>query len=149
MSQRQPVLLEADGYWCETVVRSPDAGGEWYLGGHWAASPAGALAWMCGQAARLATALDPPADATGPFPSHALTRPQPGSWNPGRVFGEWAEDAVYQRVQQDALRSGRPVSVNARGPDRICGFGDVEVLYSLSARPIHRHTTVRRLLRAA
>ncbi|NJQ14455.1 hypothetical protein [Streptomyces bohaiensis] len=143
------MIRHADGYWAETVVRSPDAGGEWHLGGHWAASPEGALAWMRGQAERLATALDPPADPRGPFPTTVLAPVTDGSWSPGLVFAEWATDLGYQQVQRRALREGRPVSVNTRGPDRLCGLGHVEVHYSLSARPIHRHTTARRLLRAA
>ncbi|WP_103503782.1 MULTISPECIES: hypothetical protein [unclassified Streptomyces] len=142
------MIRHIDGYWAETVVRSPDAGGEWYLGGRWSASPDGALAWMCDQARRLATALDPPADATGPFPTPALAETDDAAWNPGRIFAEWADDAVYQRIQRTALYEGHPVSVNTRGPDRICGLGEVEVLYSLSARPVHRHATARRLLRA-
>ncbi|WP_130797504.1 hypothetical protein [Streptomyces otsuchiensis] len=71
------------------------------------------------------------------------------------VFREWAEDSAYRRVQLAALLAGHPVSVNARGPDRICGLGpvendagadtEVEVLYSVSARPIRRPATSRLL----
>ncbi|WP_103501408.1 MULTISPECIES: hypothetical protein [unclassified Streptomyces] len=140
------------GFWSETVVRSPDAGGEWHLGGRWTASADGALAWLRDQALRLATALDPPADASGPFPAAALRRRPAAGWDPGGFFADWAADHGYQRVQRAALLAGRPISVNTRGPDRVCGGpgppADVEVLYSLSARPVPRTLTTRRLLRS-
>ncbi|WP_130796774.1 hypothetical protein [Streptomyces otsuchiensis] len=136
-----------DGYWCETVVRSPDAGGEWHLGGHWADTPWAALEWLRCQALRIADALDP-SPGGGPLAAHGLVVMGATDWNPGRTFREWAEDADHHRVQLDALHRGRPVSANSRGPDRVCGFGEVDVFYSLSARPIRRDAPARRLLRA-
>ncbi|WP_103503284.1 MULTISPECIES: hypothetical protein [unclassified Streptomyces] len=140
-----------DGYWCETVVRSPDAGGEWHLGGHWAHTPDAALQWLRGQALRLADALEP-LPGHGPFPDsalHAVERPgQDGGHRPGQLLRDWAADTAYHHIQCRALTSGRPISANTRGPDRICGFGEVEVFYSLSARPIRRDAATRRLLRA-
>ncbi|MFX4293191.1 hypothetical protein [Streptomyces bohaiensis] len=135
-----------DGFWCETVVRCPDAGGEWYLGGQWAATPAEALRWLRSQALRLADALDPRPGA-GPLPAGALAAVASSPWSPGRVFRDWADDTAFLRVQQAALAAGRPVSANARGPDRIRGVGAVDVLYSLSARPVLRGAPARRLLR--
>lgn len=125
---------ELRGFWGELVVRSPDAHGEWYLGGHWAAGPADALRWMVDRAGRLADALDP-VPRGGPFPPAVLESAGEG-YDPAAVFREWVADAGYQRVQQRALRGGRPVSVNSRGPDVVTGQGEVEVLYSLSCRPV-------------
>ncbi|WP_130799550.1 hypothetical protein [Streptomyces otsuchiensis] len=129
------------------MVRSPDAAAEWHLGGAWTATPASALVWMRGQARRLAEALDPE-PGSGPYPRACLRPADAAGWSPGRTFREWVEDADYQSVQLSALTKGRPISVNTRGPDRICGAGDVEVFYSLSARRVHRHAPARRLLRA-
>ncbi|WP_219807461.1 hypothetical protein, partial [Streptomyces sp. SM14] len=148
------------GYWCETVARCPGAAGEWHLGGRRCGDPGAAVGWMRGQALRLAHALDHRHD-TGlrspaqrhPLGSHHRTDPgdpdRAGS-DPATVFRRWADDAAYHHFQKATLAAGRPVSVNAHGPDRICGAAgrDVEVLYSLSARPIHRLVGARRLLRA-
>ncbi|WP_167968349.1 hypothetical protein [Streptomyces lonarensis] len=120
------------GYWAETVARSPDAGGEWHLGGWWAPGAWGALTWIRQEGLRLGHALGPDCEAAS-------------------VFRDWAADTAYLRVQLAALLAGRPVSVNTRGPDRICAAGQhsrapgadsgraVEVLYSVSARPVRRH----------
>ncbi|NJP66423.1 hypothetical protein [Streptomyces spiramenti] len=54
------------------------------------------------------------------------------------VFREWAAGTEFRAVQCAALADGQPISANARGPDRVCGSADVEVLYSLAARPILR-----------
>ncbi|NJQ14552.1 hypothetical protein [Streptomyces bohaiensis] len=142
-----PTPPPADGVWCETVVRSPDAGAEWHLGGGWSTTAALALGWMRGAALRLADALDPrPAD--GPFPPGCLRLAAPDDGNPGAVFRDWAADAEYQAVQRAALDAGRPVSVNSRGPDVVCGSGEVDVLYSLSARPVRAGAPSRRVVRA-
>ncbi|WP_103503866.1 hypothetical protein [Streptomyces sp. SM14] len=122
-----------DGYWGEAVARSVDLADAWRLSAQWTPSPDAALAWLREQALRLADALGhaPPVGGTA------------------EVFREWAADHAYQRVQLTALAGGQPISANACGPDRIHGQGrDIEVLYSLSARPIHRDATTRRLLRA-
>ncbi|NJQ04770.1 hypothetical protein [Streptomyces lonarensis] len=120
-----------DGYWAEAVVRSPDAGGEWYLSGTWADTPEEAVAWLHREAERLATVLEsveePAAGAEAEYAAPVAT-----------VFREWTRDAAFREVQCAALAAGRRVSANARGMDRICGASDVEVLYSLSARPIQR-----------
>lgn len=117
----------------------PDAHGEWYLGGHWAEGPEGALLWMVDRAERLADALDP-VPCGRPFPPAVLESAGEGH-DPAAVCRDWAADAGYQRVQARALWGGRPVSVNSRGPDVVIvrGGGDgggVEVLYSLSCRPV-------------
>ncbi|NJQ06115.1 hypothetical protein [Streptomyces lonarensis] len=139
--------MHVDGVWCETVVRSPDAGAEWHLGGGWSTTAALALGWMRGAALRLADALDPrPSD--GPFPPGCLRHAAPDDGNPGAVFRDWAADIDYQAVQQAALDAGRPVSVNSRGPDVVCGSGEVDVLYSLSARPVRAGAPSRRVVRA-
>jgi predicted DNA-binding transcriptional regulator AlpA len=44
----------ADGYWCENVVRSPDAGAQWRLGCCRAQTPSHAMDWLRHQAARIA-----------------------------------------------------------------------------------------------
>ncbi|WP_103502726.1 hypothetical protein [Streptomyces sp. SM14] len=142
-----------DGFWAETVVRSPDAGGEWHLGGRWSPTPQEAVGWMREQAWRVAVALDPEPFA-GPFAPAVLEPAHPDGHEAARTFREWAEDAAYQRLQADALAAGRPVSVNTRGPDRICGLGEVEVFYSLSARPVRRRVALTgrsglRLIRTA
>uniref|UniRef100_UPI0013004A48 hypothetical protein n=1 Tax=Streptomyces otsuchiensis TaxID=2681388 RepID=UPI0013004A48 len=82
------------------------------------------------------------------LPAAALRPGDPRDWNPGRTFRDWAADTAYHHTQRRALASGRPVSANTRGPDRVCGLGEVEVFYSLSARPVLRDTASRRLLRA-
>ncbi|WP_103502805.1 MULTISPECIES: hypothetical protein [unclassified Streptomyces] len=122
-----------DGYWCEAVARSVDLADTWRLSAHRSHSPEHALVWLRDQALRLADALghEPPFGATA------------------NIFRDWAADHAYQRVQLTALAGGQPISANACGPDRIHGQGrDIEVLYSLSARPINRDATTRRLLRA-
>ncbi|WP_103529677.1 hypothetical protein [Streptomyces sp. SM12] len=121
-----------DGYWCEAVARSVDLADTWRLSAQRTPSPEHALAWLREQALHLAHALGhgPPVGGTA------------------EVFREWAADHAYQRIQLAALASGQPISANACGPDRIHGQGrDIEVLYSLSARPIHRDATTRHLLR--
>ncbi|NJP67675.1 hypothetical protein [Streptomyces spiramenti] len=129
--RRRPV----DGYWCETVVRSPDAGRDWYLGGCWAASPDAALDWLRRQGLRLATALAPhPGRERGTGARPPAEEPQ--REHPGQVFRDWARDTDFHAVQRRALRDGHPVSANARDVERIRGLGEVEVLYSLSARPV-------------
>lgn len=130
-----PTRLGPCGYWNESVARCPDAGGEWYLGSGWTATPADSLAWMRAEAERLARALSP-RPGEGPAPSEALRPAAATSWDPAGVLRGWAADDAYQRVQAGALGEGRPVSVNTRGPDRVCGLGGVEVLYSVSARPV-------------
>ncbi|NJQ14714.1 hypothetical protein [Streptomyces bohaiensis] len=126
-----------DGIWCEVVARSPEAGGEWYLGGHWADCAPEAMAWLRRQALRLADALEPTPVAS-PFPIWTLTPVSSGDGSPAQVFRDWADDHAFQQVQRAALAAGRPISTNARGPDRVDGCGEVDVLYSLSARPILR-----------
>ncbi|NJP66607.1 hypothetical protein [Streptomyces spiramenti] len=128
------------GYWAETVARSPDAGGEWHLGGWWAPGAWGALTWIRQEGLRLGHALGPGCEAAS-------------------VFRDWAADTAYLRVQLAALLAGRPVSVNTCGPDRICAVGQrpgapgagtggaVEVLYSISARPVRRHPRALRFPR--
>ncbi|SFC55607.1 hypothetical protein SAMN05421773_10479 [Streptomyces aidingensis] len=129
------MTLFVDGYWCEVVARSPEASGEWFLSGYRANSPRLAVRWLRGQAARLANALDPK-PGIGPIPPECLWEIGPSSPNPGRIFREWMEDFRYQGTQMETLAAGRPISVNAGGPDRIFGFCDADVFYSLSARPI-------------
>ncbi|MFX4293748.1 hypothetical protein [Streptomyces bohaiensis] len=90
---------------------------------------------MRAEAERLARALSPrPGD--GPAPSRALRTAAASTWDPAGVLRGWAADDAYQRVQAGALGEGRPVGVNTRGPDRVCGLGGVEVLYSVTARPV-------------
>ncbi|NJP65811.1 hypothetical protein [Streptomyces spiramenti] len=122
-----------DGYWAEAVVRSPDAGGEWYLSGTWTDTPEEAVAWLHREAEKLAAVLE---SVEGEQSRHARSYATPVA----AVFREWTRDASFRAVQCAALAAGRRVSANARGPDRICGADDVEVLYSLSARPILRPT---------
>jgi hypothetical protein len=45
-------------------------------------------------------------------------------------------DLRCQEQQSSALSAGRYISVSAGSPDRICGWWDVDVHYSLSCRPI-------------
>ncbi|MFX4292924.1 hypothetical protein [Streptomyces bohaiensis] len=127
-SDRSPGV---DGYWAETVVRSPDAGGEWYLSGTWADTPEEAVAWLHREAERLAGVLEsveePDADAEAAYAAPVAT-----------VLRAWTRDAAFRDVQCAALAAGRRISANARGMDRVCGASDVEVLYSLSARPVLR-----------
>ncbi|NJQ06156.1 hypothetical protein [Streptomyces lonarensis] len=126
-----------DGIWCEVVARSPEAGGEWYLGGHWADCAPEAMAWLRRQALRLAEALEP-SPVASPLPVRALTPLGCGDVSPAQVFRDWADDHAFQQVQRAALATGRPISTNARGPDRVDGCDEVDVLYSLSARAILR-----------
>lgn len=119
------------GYWAEVVVRSPDAHAEWYVDGTWSATPDEALAWLHHRAERLASVLEA---------VPAAHRPDTGPAEPASpvaaVLRDWAADAAFRRVQRDALAAGAPVSANAIGPDRFHGGASVEVLYSLSARPV-------------
>ncbi|WP_103528824.1 hypothetical protein [Streptomyces sp. SM12] len=96
----------------------------------WADTPDDALRWLHDQAARLADVLD--ADDDQADEQSQYTMPV------ATVFREWAEDTEFRAVQRAALADGQPISANARGPDRICGSADVEVLYSLAARPVLR-----------
>ncbi|NJQ16904.1 hypothetical protein [Streptomyces bohaiensis] len=132
--RRQPV----DGYWCETVARGPDAGRDWYLGGFWAASPDAAVDWLRRQGLRMATALAPHPGRDRPVGA-AVAAAVASEVNPGQVFRDWAEDAAFHEVQRKALRDGHPISANARDTERVRGLGEVEVLYSLSARPVRLH----------
>jgi hypothetical protein len=125
-----------DGYGCEVMARGPDMCREWMLGDYRAGTPRLALRWLRGQACRLADALDP-SPGHGPFPVESLRLIDPsGPPNPGRVFREWLNDLRCQEQQLSALVAGRHISVNAGGPDRVCGWRDTDVLYSLSCRPI-------------
>ncbi|NJQ06089.1 hypothetical protein [Streptomyces lonarensis] len=119
-----------DGYWADATVRSPDAGGEWHLAGAWFDTASAAVDWLHGEAERLAAVLES-------FESEQSG--QSGYASPvSAVFREWAADEAFRSVQCAALADGQPISANARGPDRVCGSADVEVLYSLAARPILR-----------
>ncbi|NJQ15924.1 hypothetical protein [Streptomyces bohaiensis] len=120
-----------DGYHCEVVARSPDAAGEWYVATTWADTPDDALDWLHHQATRLADVLDAAEDDQA-AEQHRYAAPV------ATVFREWVADAEFRGVQCAALAGGQPISANARGPDRVCGSADVEVLYSLAARPILR-----------
>ncbi|NJQ05236.1 hypothetical protein [Streptomyces lonarensis] len=126
----------ADGYWAEAKVRSPEAGGEWYLSGAWLDSPEEAVAWLHSEADRLAAVLEAvdgdPAEEDGGYACPVSV-----------VFREWAADAEFRAVQCAALAGGQPVSANARGADRVWGAEAVEVLYSLSARPLLRPASDR------
>lgn len=124
-----------DGYWCEAIARSSDAGREWALGGYRANSPRLAMRWLRGQAARLANALDP-VPGVGPIPTTCLREVGEVRHSPGRAFREWLADHPYQGIQASALVSGRHISVNAGGPDGFFGDADADVFYFLSARPI-------------
>jgi hypothetical protein len=132
------MTLFVDGYWCEVVARSTEASGEWFLSGYRADSPRLAVRWLRGQAARLANALDPK-PGIGPISPECLREIGPAGPGPGRIFREWMEDLRYQGTQMEALAAGHPVSINAGGSDRIFGFCDADVFYSLSARPIAVH----------
>ncbi|NJP66324.1 hypothetical protein [Streptomyces spiramenti] len=125
-----------DGYWAEAKVRSPEAGGEWYLAGAWWDSPEEAVGWLHDQAERLASVLEATADCSGEASSGGVSAV-------AAVFREWTTDARFRSVQCAALAGGQPVSANARGTDRICGSVDVEVFYSLSARPVLRPAPCR------
>ncbi|MFX4293901.1 hypothetical protein [Streptomyces bohaiensis] len=119
------------GYWAESVARSPEAGGEWYLAGVSTATPGEALRWLHEQADRLAVLLEGSELQDGAR--------QAGYAAPvAAVLREWTRDRDFRRVQCAALAAGHPVSANARGPDRIHDGRRVEVLYSLSARPVPR-----------
>ncbi|WP_431783466.1 hypothetical protein [Streptomyces chumphonensis] len=124
-----------DGYWCETMARSPGFEGEWILGGYRAGTPRLALRWLRNQARRLSDALDP-LPGRGPFPPGAVRPADPRAPNPGRTFREWLADLRFHEVQLAALANGRHISVNAGGPDRLWGWCDADVFYSLSCRPI-------------
>ncbi|WP_130798671.1 hypothetical protein [Streptomyces otsuchiensis] len=130
-----------DGFLCEVVARSPDAGGEWYLANTWADTPDDALNWLHHQAGRLADVLDA-AEVDQAEVDQAEERSQ-YTTPVATVFREWAADDAFRHVQRAALADGQPISANARGPDRICGSADVEVLYSLSARSILRPAPIR------
>ncbi|WP_103502381.1 hypothetical protein [Streptomyces sp. SM14] len=97
----------------------------------WADTPDDALNWLHHQATRLADVLDV-AQGDQAEDQHQYVTPV------CEVFREWAADAAFREVQRAALADGQPISANARGPDRICGSADVEVLYSLAARPVLR-----------
>lgn len=125
----------ADGYWCENVVRSPDAGAQWRLGCCRAETPSHAMAWLRRQAARIAGALDPQPWA-GPFPAGSLRTADPDTTHAGRVFRDWLGDLAYQEVQRQALEAGRRISANAGAPDHIVGTGAAYVYVSLSCRPL-------------
>ncbi|MFD4629286.1 hypothetical protein ACFVYR_05205 [Streptomyces sp. NPDC058284] len=126
-----------DGYWCEVVARCPEAAGEWFLGGYQAGSPRLAVRWLRMHAIRLANALDPIPE-TCPFPGGALRATDPGNPNPGHVFREWSRDLRVQERQMAALRTGEPFTVQAGGPDRILDLYDVDIYFTLSARPMVR-----------
>jgi hypothetical protein len=123
------------GYWCENVVRSPDAGAEWLLGCFRADSPSQAMRWLRHQAGRVAYALDPRPGA-GPFPANCLRAAEPDGTHAGRVFHDWLRDIAYQETQRQALEAGRHISANAGIPDHIVGQGSAYVLVSLSCRPL-------------
>lgn len=132
----------ADGYWCEHVVRSPDAGAEWLLGCCRAASPCQAMRWLRHQAARIAGALDPQPWA-GPFPAGSLRTADPEGVFVGGVFRDWLRDLAYQEIQRRALEAGRGISANAGMPDRIVGKGPAYLYVSLSCRPLtHQYAAV-------
>jgi hypothetical protein len=124
-----------DGYWCENVARSPDAGTEWLLGCYRAASPSDAMRWLRRQATTVAHALDPQ-PGTGPFPASSLRVADPDRTHVGRVFQDWLRDSAYQGIQQQALQAGQHISANAGIPDRIFGRGSAYVYVSLSCRPL-------------
>nr|WP_228456853.1 hypothetical protein [Streptomyces durbertensis] len=130
-------MFYVDGYWCEAVVRSPEAEGEWLLGTHLARSPAEAMRWLRAQAERIARALDPLPGGGGPFPSAALRAGDEVGGHVGHVLREWLDDRTYQETQRRALEEGRHISANAGAPDRVAGARDAaQVYYSLSCRPI-------------
>lgn len=115
-----------EGYWCAVVARMPLEGREWFLGGYQATAPHLAVRWLRQQARRLADALDP-VPGEGVLPSFCLRTVGAGQPNPGRVFRVWMADFRYQGTQLQALAAGRQISV---------GSGDLDVWYSLSARPV-------------
>nr|WP_228450258.1 hypothetical protein [Streptomyces alkaliterrae] len=130
-------MLYVDGYWCEAVVRSPEAEGEWLLGTHLARSPAEAMRWLRAQAERIARALDPVPGGGGPFPSAVLRASDEVGAHVGHVLREWLDDRPYQERQRRALEEGRHISANAGARDRVVGVRDAaQVYYSLSCRPI-------------
>ncbi|MBB1246629.1 hypothetical protein GL263_24210 [Streptomyces durbertensis] len=137
------VMSYVDGYWCEAVVRSPEAEGEWLLGTHLARSPAEAMRWLRAQAERIARALDPLPGGGGPFPPTALHAGDKAGAHVGHVLREWLDDRTYQETQRRALEEGRHISANAGAPDRVAGARDeAQVYYSLSCRPITRRRAV-------
>jgi hypothetical protein len=124
-----------EGYWCESIVRSPDAGAEWLLACRRAESPSHAMRWLRRQAVRVAYALDPQPGA-GPFPASSLRLAGSEDAYAGRVFADWLRDVAYQDVQRRALEAGQHISANAGMPDRIFGKGSAYVYVSLSCRPL-------------
>jgi hypothetical protein len=125
------------GYWCENVVRSPDAGAEWVLGCYRAESPSQAMCWLRRQARRIAGALDPQPWAACPFPASSLRAAADAeSCHVGRVFHDWLGDRAYQEIQRRALAAGQHISANAGAPDHIVGEGPAYLYVSLSCRPL-------------
>ncbi|GAB3107760.1 hypothetical protein GCM10027160_04820 [Streptomyces calidiresistens] len=124
-----------DGYRCESVVRSPEAGAEWLLGSHRADTPSEAMRWLRRQAVRLVRALDPEPGAC-PFPAGALHPADPGASHVGSVFRDWLDDIAHQEVQREALASGRYVCATAGMPDQVVGSGAAYLYVSLSCRPL-------------
>ncbi|GAB2919184.1 hypothetical protein [Streptomyces mayteni] len=124
------------GYWCEvTVVMPARPPRVWALGCHLAGTPRLALRWLRGQAARLARALDPSPEPSGPFPAGVLHPVPPATPNPGRVFGDWLDDVQAQERQLEALKAGQLVVITAGSRDRVAGeAGEFELRYRLTAR---------------
>lgn len=132
--------VPVDGYWCEVVASYPDGRKEWVLGGYRANTPRLAVRWLRSQALRLANALDP-IPGFGPFLPEVLHPANPHNPNPGHVFRQWSRDLTVQSRNMNDLVSGRPVLVAAGGPDRIFGRYDLDIYFSLTARPMVRNFT--------
>ncbi|MEE1929684.1 hypothetical protein V1J52_16070 [Streptomyces sp. TRM 70351] len=124
-----------DGYWCEVLAHSPDTGEGWMLGGHQARTPRLALRWLRGRACRLADVLDPMREYGPPVPGSPHPAEPHGS-DPSRVLRQWADDHHAHEAQLAALAAGEHISVNAQGPDRVYGWREVHVHYTLSCRPL-------------
>lgn len=118
------------GYRCEVVARIPHRDRNICLGTYGSASPEFALGWLRSQAARIANALSPQ-PGIGPIPQEALHPVSDDVPNPGHIFRTWMWDFDAQDRKLAALKSGRPIGVQA---------GDLGAIYVLAAEPIFAPT---------
>lgn len=123
----------SDGFWCNVTAWPGDLSREIFLGGYQAATPRLAVRWLRGQAARLASALDPQPGTGWTQGEAAKTLRQlpdrlPDDWpDPGHMLREWQHDDHRHEQVMAALLSGHPFALTTH---------DYSAYYMLSARPV-------------
>lgn len=79
-------MFYVDGYWCESIVRSPKAEAEWLLGFHRAHSLEAAVRWLRGQAHGSPAPSIPFRVATVRFRLPRCTRQTSSCHTPGMYY---------------------------------------------------------------